>query len=212
MTVETLAVGLRGTRSYVQGSQILARTAELIAAEAAEPALLVSAKFTKITDRGVLVALDAADLPAALEIGRAQFAIGEARRVVRFFEVEGLEAPRIDDVPPSTSGLVTSGDGGGHADFAIDATFESYLAAVIECVKALHAARGRHVTDIWLTALVGGRFPLASGYPRVGVLQVTPKIERIVDGRLQTLSVVDTEANGDLPPPFQICFSCLIES
>ena len=212
MTVETLAVGLRGTRSYVQGSQILARTAELIAAEAAEPALLVSAKFTKITDRGVLVAFDAADLPAAFEVGRAQFAVGKARRVMRFFEVEGPEAPRIDDVPPSTRGLVTTGDGGGHADFAIDATFESYLSAVIECVKALHAGRGRHVTDIWFTALVGGRLPIASDYPRAGVLRVTPKIERIVDGRLQTLSVVDTETDRDIPPPFQICFSCLIGS
>ena len=37
MTVYTLDVGLRGTRDYIQGSQILARTGELVAAESVEP-------------------------------------------------------------------------------------------------------------------------------------------------------------------------------
>jgi hypothetical protein len=41
---------------------------------------------------------------------------------------------------------------------------------------------------------------------------LTPKIERMVDGRLQTLSLVDTEGDGNAPPQFQICFSCVVEN
>ena len=73
MTVHTLDVGLRGTRDYIQGSQILSRTGELVQAASDAPVLLVSAKFTQITELGVRVALDAADTDAGNEIGKAQY-------------------------------------------------------------------------------------------------------------------------------------------
>jgi len=206
-----LDVGLRGTRDYVQGSQILARTAELVEVADPAPSLLVSAKFTRITDLGVRVVLGGDGLDAEPEIGRAQFARGDARTTARFFEVAGPQARPLADVAPATSDLESTGLGGGQAAFAIPGTFESYLAAVIECVKALHAKRGEQVSDIWFTALVGARLPLAATYPTGGVLRVAPKIERLVAGRLQTLSLVDTESTvGDAPPQFQICFSCVV--
>ncbi len=199
-----LDVGLRGTRNYVQGSQILARTAEIVA----PTATLLTAKFTRITEQGVIAAIDG-DAADGEEIGSAQFDVDGKRVAVRYIDVPGPKAPRIDDVPGSTSGLETDGAGTGHADFAIDGTFESYLAAVIECVKAIHARRGDQVTDIWFTALVGARLPVVATYPTTGALRVTPKIERIVAGRLQTLSLVDTDGTA-APPQFQICFSCLM--
>ncbi len=210
MAIETLTVALRGTRDYVQGSQILARTAELIAAASDTPATLVTAKFTQITDRGVIVALADTDAPDGVEIGRAQFVNGAERQTVRYFEVAGPQAPWIEDVAKVTTGLVAATDGTGQADFAIAGTFESYLVAIIECVKAVHDRRGDQVSDIWFTALMGARLPIASVYPTTGVLRVTPKIERMVDGRLQTLSLLETESATGAPPPFQICFSCVV--
>ncbi len=112
---------------------------------------------------------------------------------------------------PAPPAVETDGTGTGRADYAIAGTFESYLAAVIECVKAIHGKRADHVTDIWFTALMGARLPVAATHPLTGVLRVTPKIERIVAGRLQTLSLVDTDAAG-APPQFQICFSCVVGS
>lgn len=208
MTVHPLNVYIRGTRDYVQGSQILGRTAELLAADSS--AQLVSAKFTQITERGVLAVFDAAEAGDALEIGRAQFVTGAGRRTVRFCEVAGGKAPQIDDVPRVTANLETDGKGTGSTTFAIAGTFESYLGAIIEFVKSAHAQRGDAVTDIWFTALMGARLPLSASYPQTGTLRVTPKIERMVDGRLQTLSLVDTEGDGNAPPQFQICFSCVV--
>ena len=58
---------------------------------------------------------------------------------------------------------------------------------------------------------MGAQLPLTSTYPTAGTLRLTPKIERIVDGRLQTLGLVDTTGPG-APPSFQICFSCLVRA
>lgn len=211
MTAHTLDVGLRGTRDYIQGSQILSRTGELVQAASDAPVLLVSAKFTQITELGVRVALDAADTDAGNEIGKAQYEANGDRQTVRFFEVAGPTAHRIDDVAKVTSDLAVDADYHASCSFAIEGSFESYLVAVIEFVKAAHAKRGEDVVDIWFTALMGAQLPLTSTYPTSGTLQLTPKIERIVDGRLQTLGLVATEGPG-APPPFQICFSCLVRA
>lgn len=211
MTVHTLDVGLRGTRDYIQGSQILSRTGELVQGESAEPVVLLSAKFTQITEQGVRAALDPADTDDGKEIGKAQYDAGGERRTIRFFEVAGPKAHRIDDVAKVTSDLVVDAEHNATCRFAITGTFESYLVAVIEFVKAAHARRGEDVIDIWFTALMGARLPLTATYPTSGTLRLTPKIERIVDGRLQTLGLVDTDGPG-APPPFQICFSCMVRA
>lgn len=211
MTVHTLDVGLRGTRDYIQGSQILARTGELVQAAADAPVELISAKFTQITEQGVRVALDADDVDDGREIGKAQYAWDGQRRTVRFFEVAGPTAHRIEDVPRVTRGLVADRAGNATCTFESAGTFESMLVAVIEFVKAAHAERGTDVADIWFTALMAARLPLTAAYPTSGVLRLTPKIERLVDGRLQTLSILETEGAG-APPPFQICFSCVVRT
>lgn len=211
MAVHTLDVGLRGTRDYVQGSQILARTGELIGAEADGAVALVSAKFTRITEQGIVVALDEADVLEGDELGRAQYDHDGARRVVRFAEVPGPKAPRIPEVDRVTSGLIVDPGGSASCAFAIEGTFESHLVAVIEFVKAAHAARADGVRDIWFTALAGARLPLAPVYPRTGTMRLEPRVERVVEGRLQTLGVLATDGDG-APPPFQICFSCVMPS
>lgn len=211
MTVHTLDVGLRGTRDYIQGSQILSRTGELLQAEAVGPVELLTAKFTQITEQGVRVALGDDDDVEGVEIGKAQYATADGRRTARFFEIAGPPAHRIDDVAKVTADLVADAAGNASCTFAITGTFESYLVAVIEFVKAAHAARGATVVDIWFTALMGAQLPLDATYPTSGALRLTPKIERIVDGRLQTLGLVDTDGAG-APPTFQICFSCVVRA
>ena len=211
MAVHTLDVGLRGTRDYVQGSQILARTGELVAAAEDGAVVLLSAKFTRITEQGVRVALDQADDADGEEIGTARYDQGGAVRTVRFLEVPGPKAPPIEEVAKVTSGLAVDPAGEASCDFAIEGTFESFLVAVIEFVKAAHAARADGVRDIWFTALMGARLPLAPSYPRQGRMRLEPRIERVVDGRLQTLGILRTDGDG-APGEFQICFSCVVPS
>jgi hypothetical protein len=208
MAVHVLDVGLRGTRDYVQGSQILARTGELLAAEADAPIALVAAKFTRITDQGVAVALADGDAFDGPEIGTARYDQGGTIRTVRFHEVPGPQAPHLDEVAKVTGGLAVGDDGAVSCAFAIEGTFEAYLVAVIEFVKAAHAARADGVRDIWFTALAGAHLPLAPGYPREGTMRLEPRIERVVEGRLQTLGLLVTD--GGAPPAFQIAFSCVM--
>lgn len=209
MALHSLPVALRGTRDYVQGSQILARTAELVAIDT-PGASLQTAKFTRITDRGVEAAIGDGE-GAGPEIGTARFITDAGALNARFFEVPGDPAPPIDDVPRSTSDLIAAPDGSGRCAFVIAGDFESYLAAVIEFVKAVHAARADRVSDIWFTALAGAALPLDPVYPTRGTMDLEPKVERMVGDRLQTLGVLTTgtDTGGVAPPPFQIAFSCV---
>jgi hypothetical protein len=209
MALHSLPVALRGTRDYVQGSQILARTAEVIA-EGTPSATLQTAKFTRITDRGVEVAIGDGE-SAGPEIGTARFTTADGPITARFFEVPGDQAPPIDDVPRATAELATGPGGAGRCTYAIRGDFESYLAAVIEFVKAVHAARADQVTDIWFTALAGAALPLDPVYATRGSMTLEPKVERMAGDRLQTLGVLSTktDADGAGPPPFQISFSCV---
>lgn len=209
MALHRLPVALRGTRDYVQGSQILARTAELVTAESSGASLQM-AKFTRITDAGVEVALDDGEGDGS-EIGTARFTTSTGSRTARFFEIPGDPAPTIEDVPHSTADLRADPGGSGGCTYGIAGDFESYLAAVIEFVKAVHAVRADGVSDIWFTALAGAALPLEPVYATGGALTLEPKVERMVGDRLQTLGVLTTEADGDgvAPPPFQISFSCV---
>lgn len=211
MALHSLPVALRGTRDYVQGSQILARTAEIIAVHSSG-ASLQTAKFTRITDRGVEVAIGDGDGEGTgPEIGTARFSTEAGLLNARFFEVPGAPAPPIDDVPHSTSDLAAGTDGSGRCAYEIRGDFESYLAAVIEFVKAVHAGRADRVSDIWFTALAGAALPVDPLYATSGAMTLEPKVERMVGERLQTLGVLTTTASGGgvAPPPFQIAFSCV---
>jgi hypothetical protein len=207
-----LPVYLRGARTYVQGSQILARTGEWLADELGQASLkLAVAKFVRITDCGVEAVFDPAEdnNPAAAGpwIGEARYATPAAPSIVRYRELTGAAAPRIADVPSRIQDFHSCGRLACTAHYTISGSQESFLAATIEIVKRLHAELGPAVSDIWFTGLASAALPIAPEYGQDGSMAVTPLLERPLDGRLLTLSRVSVAAPHAVPP-FNIGFSC----
>lgn len=213
---KVLPVYLRGARTYVQGSQILARTGEWLADELGHELgyatlKLAVAKFVRITECGVEAVLDPADdsNPAAAGswIGESRYTTPGGPCLVRFREMAGAPAPRIADVPSRIQDFHSSGRLACTANYTISGSQESFLAATIEIVKRLHAELGSGVSDIWFTGLASAALPVAPEYGLDGSMAVTPLLERPLDGRLLTLSRVGVAAPHAVPP-FNIGFSC----
>ncbi|MBI1385029.1 MAG: hypothetical protein GC150_08980 [Rhizobiales bacterium] len=209
-----LDVTLRGTRNYVQGSQILGRTAAWLASRPDGHHLtLTTAKFTRITDRLVAARLlDVGAEPGAPEpdqIGEARFAAEpqEPARIVQFLEGT-TTAPRIADEPSRLLRFEETARLSGSADYRITNAMQSYLAATIEFVKWLHARAAADVTDIWFTSLASARLAVAPDYAATATMTVTLEFERPHAGRLLTLCRV--ESSDRALSPFNIGFSCKV--
>lgn len=169
---QLLAVSLKGGRSYVQGSQQLARAAEVLGATA-----LGSCGFRRLTDRRVrLAVLDGgAPLPDD-RLGEAVFVVPGLRQVA-FLEDAG-EAP----CAPEAAGFTLTPDDDctvpleGRFHFAQASSFEARLEVVISAIRQLHEphlAAGEHAI---FTGLRGASLACAlrdgSGALRVGEMRV----------------------------------------
>lgn len=181
-----LPVFLNGSRTYVQGTQILARTADAIAFDG--EVVLKQAVFQNITDRGVAIA--EAPGPTETALGRAQFttADGETRAVNWVALGEG--APRKSvSLPCRWAKTDTASDHPLSATFDIEnlSSGEDYLNALIQSIKGLHDALASDVRDIWFTGLRRSNIPLP-GFPETkGTLHLT--FDRIMgrDGEYQSI-------------------------
>ncbi len=208
-----LDVCLRGTRSYIQGSQMLAKAAEWLVSEGFGAAVLTSAKFSKLTNRKVMLQLDNEPAPPNLmRLGMATYGTGAGTLNVQFLEHESACAPRCPEQPSRISSYDSCGAGVGYCRFATDGTHESYLAAVVEILKKQQAGLAAHVEEIWFTALSNAELQIAPTPPLQGGLKASLLLSRAVNGRFQTLSRVETELpTGSIEiQPFQVSFACVI--
>lgn len=156
----SLNVFLRGSRTYVQGTQLIARVADRLADS---DAVLARAAFSKITGNLVAVSrADAADDGRPV-VGQVAFSHGEEEQGFVLLECEA-EAPRLDLPMDITVRLVqcTGKLAGTYAyEGAVD--LESTLNIIVQSTKALHETLGEGVGDVWFTGIRG--FPLPAGAP-----------------------------------------------
>ncbi len=210
---KVLDVYLRGSRDYVQASQILARSGEWLADGLGQAHLkLAVAKFVRITQCGVAAVLDPPDgglAAAGRWIGEARYTSPAGLRIVRYREMISAPAQRIADVPSRIADFRQTGRLACKAHYSIDGSAESFLAATIEIVKRLHGELAVGICDIWFTGLASAALPIQSNYDHDGAAIVTPLLERPQDGRLLTLSRVEI-ASPNAVPPFNLGFSCRI--
>lgn len=211
-----LDVFLRGSRTYVQGSQLLGRTAEWLIELGHSQAVLSHSKFTTITDHIVQAQLK----PEVSGAGSSKSRVGEAmyfsggREIkVEFFDRADARAPRRADEPSRRTDFIDRGEGRGEAQVEVNGTHESTIAAVIETVKALHSSLGPKVEDIWFTSLAGAALPLMPRPPFVARVIVMPLFARRQGGRLQTLSQIEIRDGTAefVVAPFNIGFSCRLD-
>lgn len=216
MISQKLDVFLRGDRNYVQGSQVLARSLDLL--EAALPAgsvawSLNSAKFEYIT-RGAVYAVEGqVDAPLSKKIGVATFSRKNQRIKLTYVTDESSPVVhRADKVSPILNFTILSGTGALLAcrgSVLFDGSAESILEGIIAIVKRLHQSRGPGISDVWFTALKNAS--IAAHCDRICeevFIDVEQRVSRLVGDRFQTLSVVTVRSTSEIViPEFQISFS-----
>lgn len=184
-----LDVFLNGERTYVQGTQMLARAAEILDGE---DVMLEAAGFHEITDQnvGILVRESVEDqLEGTLGSATFRHSDGAARKV--FFVALPGTAPRMT-VPPHCSYDRTPGSGEEplSGDFAVASLQvpEDFFDALIQAVKQLHEGLGAGVRDIWFTGLRAAQIPVTAPFPAPeGLLEIRYRRLLAHDASWQTL-------------------------
>ncbi|MBM7069029.1 hypothetical protein [Actibacterium sp. 188UL27-1] len=187
-----LTVVLNGSRSYVQGTQMLARAAEALSSSG--DVALRQAVFQNITDHGVaMTVLGPSDTPPTDAIGRAQFADADGTQINVSFEKQPGIAPR-GDIPAGCKWSLINGAGNHPLDAEYELaglkTGEDVLVALIQTIKERHQTLAGDVTDIWFTGLRRADLQMAHFPAPDGTLKITYNRLMGQDGEYQTMQLV----------------------
>lgn len=164
-----LDVCLNGRRDYVQGTQMVARSADHFAAAGAGPVVLSAAAFHRITDRevGIVTGTPGPDL-AEHALGTLRFTGADGAPLDAVLVAGPGAAPRRDiPVTATWEEIAGTRTNALSTAFALGglARGEDFLVALVQTVKGLHEALADDVRDVWLTGLRGARIPLSGPFP-----------------------------------------------
>ena len=209
-----LDVCLNGARDYVQGTQLIARATELIAAKSDTPLTVSAAAFQHITDRTVFLSRAAPD-PDAATVGTVLGTLGlrGADGQESWSFIEGPDHAPRRDVPPDCAYALVPGSQSdvlsGRFEVSGLSGTESYLVALIQSVKKLHEGVSDSVTDIWFTGLRGADIPVGKPFPcSAGMLAVSYRRLMRRDEVWQSLLAVQlTDPDGAMVTKSAISFA-----
>jgi hypothetical protein len=188
-----LAVTLKGARDYVQGSQMLARAAEVVGAD-----ILLACAFHRLTASAVAATmLSPGERPPEEACGDAEFARGRERVRVAFMEQPGL-APRAGDTAGWTLGAVVESKLEGEFAYAGAAHFESRLEVVVRALKTLHEAEAGPGARAIFTGVRRASFACGT-LPDAGILRIASLRALQTAGGWQTLSRLELSPEGAPP-------------
>jgi hypothetical protein len=195
-----LNVFLNGPRTYVQGTQILARSGEALFGQTS--GVLRQATFHSITDRLVtMVPANSAQDVQGASVGRATYEDGEGVAIPVVWHAQDGPAPQRD-CPPACE-WVQQDHEQTHplsAKFSINGlrNGEDFLIALIQTIKELHSALADDVTAIWFTGLRRANIPLAAFPATSGTLTLAG--ERFVgrNGEFQSMQRISFESGEDI--------------
>lgn len=193
-----LDVCLNGARDYVQGTQMIARAAE-IAARDRGPVTLAAAAFHRITDRTVALApAEAAAEDDEAPLGTLVFTRPDGTRADYRLLAEAAAAPRrAISVEPSWREIDGARQGPLSTAFALSGLGdgEDFLVSVVQTIKGLHEALAADVHDVWLTGLRGASVPMAAPFP-VADGTLTLACRRMMPGRDSRQSLLMADMAG----------------
>lgn len=178
---------LVGDRNYVQGSQMLARAAELVSRVTGEHARLRECGFHHLTSANVEVALfPDVDFKRSGYCGHASFDCADRSCTIGFRSTD-VPVDRVEDL--TRWGLrPIAAPSGLSGEFAFEgmADFEALLEIVIAAIKSVHAQLAPDVTDIWFTGCRRADLPV---HPPSGAGSLLVRPIRIMGGagQFQTL-------------------------
>jgi len=188
-TVVPLDVFLRGTRDYVQGTQLIVRAAEALTGD---DWLFDRAVFSQITDRKVELSMEKPDQPV---LGTLRFKRND--ETADLFLISLDEAAPKSDLPLGIEVAATE-------SFCDPATYhftganglEGVLNVIVQAIKAEHTVRYPLARDIWLTGMRGFSCstkirPSGEGVLEMKLLRTLAKHQNV-----QTLWSVSLIVNG----------------
>lgn len=149
-----LEVFLRQSREYVQGTQIIARSAENLAESGW---FFEQAIFSSITNR--VISICASCNGQKENIGRVTFSKGDASQLFYLQESDTL-APRYDTPMLVKVAFVAEKEGTVTYRYESAPDFEGLLNAMVQTVKAEHERVFLAAYDIWLTGFRGFKIPV----------------------------------------------------
>ena len=201
-----LGTFLRGARTYVQGTQLLARTAERVPGPGVT---LEQVVFSQITDHDAIVFDAGATLPGNADVlGRCRFDTQNGPMDLVWIAAES-EAPRKDEdmnIAFSISGELP--DDASIAFSQID-SLEDMLNVLVQGLKSHHARHFAGATDIWFTGLRKAALPVV--WPsdlNAGEMLVSQFREQDHNGQIQTMCRADIHFASAEPLSAYVNFAC----
>ncbi|MDX2277559.1 MAG: hypothetical protein NW206_19085 [Hyphomonadaceae bacterium] len=178
---------LRGSRDYIQGTQIIARLAEQL-----PPGdwRFEQANFQAISTRELSFApAGGGDETGAA--GRVSFSAETGEITTYVIRESGPQAPRRD--APMPIKVVPLGGEGAKARWRYEgvATFEDVLNVLVQAIKAENAKRWPEGKDIWFTGARRARLPLNGPFVSSGEFTLTLYRQIGVSGQVQTIWQTD---------------------
>lgn len=202
-----LDVCQNGTRDYVQGTQMVARAADCLAAETGRAPVLQAATFYRITDKGVgLVpctadtAHDTTAMPDLL--GTLVFGDEDGPRHFQLVEMTDPAPRRALDVAARWSEIDGARSTKLSSRYAITgvARGEDFLNAIVQAVKLLHEDLADDVRDVWLTGFRSANIPMSDDFAvSDGTLVIQARRAMNTDAVWQTLQMVRFLDPNDQP-------------
>jgi len=155
--LQPMDVCLNDGRTYVQGTQMLARAADWIAQTSGAKAITLTAcAFRAITDQGVALGPAQPAPEEAAPIGTATFSVDGTAVELGFYET-GSTAPKDSLAEPCSYRLLEGGAQDDVQVFEVSAMrgIEGVMVATVQCLKTMHAGLATDMRDIWFTGLRG---------------------------------------------------------
>lgn len=157
MQVQDLDVFLRGSRNYVQGTQIVSRTADLTGKSGW---VFKTAAFSTITTN-YLSAVEGAAPQGQDVVAKLMFASPESgTKSFSIFERNDVAPQRDEAMPISLDDRQEVDDTTSIWPYDGAKSFEDILNVLVQATKAEHVHRWPDAFDIWFTGARGWQIPL----------------------------------------------------
>jgi hypothetical protein len=183
-TPEMLDVFLRGSRNYVQGTQIIARLADRLPAG---DWYLEQATFQHLTTRTLTLSRDV-EAAAGQAAGSVTFRSVNGDSVSLFAVETEIDAPQRDTKMPIAVLRTDQSD----TDVAVwhysgVSGFEDLMNVIVQAIKAENSLRWPDAEDIWFTGLRRLDLQIRSDFENEGTIGVSLYRKLGVSGQIQTI-------------------------
>jgi len=204
-----LPVFLNGDRNYVQASQVISRTAEILEQKRPAEFQLQDFAFRRITTNKIAVSFHSEHIgPAADIVGEANFSSPAQPVIARFHDLD--EAAENRNLPETIKLEWLSSKRLGCGDFSFQHafSFEDALICVVQSIKKLQLSLADDVHDVFITAMRGAKLSLSQAFAAPSG-EISIHMLRLMGNspQFQTLSKVTITAGQKRMPSFAVMFA-----